>query len=416
MTTSRGKTSVRKPQRHRRTKNFPIHQGKNRRRSPNKASSRRKHDHFNAVGTLSDREESKKDEKRSSNRKTKRKTNRKRRPELGDRGSHERESNKIGKGTVVRGKNKYEVVGVLGSGGFGDVYEVRDEAGRSFAMKTELRVEKSRKELSRLKMEIKAYGMIRVEKKTHPENVAHLLYMHDSGIKGPYSYFIMTFTGPSIESLLKTNEIGLQTAIRLCIETFEGIWELHRLGIMHRDIKPANFVVGRNTEKNRVFLVDLGMACIYVTDAKNMPESSKYKFLGTLAYASRASHRGKCLEFFIPDILPWTNESNENKCGEMKAKFFKEPQRYIHGVPTCFLYLPEIIDSIGVLEEPQYGKLRELMDSLVTTERVDLAEPFEWDRTKMASPFRAHEKLMKTQLTRSGRKLKSPATETEVPN
>ena len=40
----------------------------------------------------------------------------------------------------------------------------------------------------------------------------------------------------------------------------DAIEEVHDRGYIHRDIKPSNFVMGRNKNRSRVYLVDFGLA------------------------------------------------------------------------------------------------------------------------------------------------------------
>ncbi|TKR70264.1 hypothetical protein L596_022309 [Steinernema carpocapsae] len=297
-------------------------------------------------------------------------------------------------GTAFKGQRRiYNVVCLLGSGGFGDVYLMSDAKGFSYAMKTE-RVNETSKMRSRLKMEISVYQKVKEQKRTKPETVAHLLFMYDHGRTTDFRWFVMTFTGKSIEDKIKLGKISFRTAVRLSIETFEGITELHKLGFIHRDIKPANHVVGYEKKRCTVYLMDHGMASVFATDLKDVPEQSQYKFLGTMAYAPRASHLGKpqcrrddleswlymCLEFFKLTNLAWSEEADPTECYKMKQQFFGNPRSFqMTRVPDCFFDFTAMLDKIGIIEEPDYEKFREPMRQLANGERLDFTEKFEWD-------------------------------------
>lgn len=60
-------------------------------------------------------------------------------------------------------------------------------------------------------------------------------------------------------------------------DILRAVEDLHNMGIIHRDIKPANIVV---TEKGHAYLIDFGIAKIYLPNVKN--DSSSY---GTIGYA-----------------------------------------------------------------------------------------------------------------------------------
>ncbi|KAK0422655.1 hypothetical protein QR680_007702 [Steinernema hermaphroditum] len=280
-------------------------------------------------------------------------------------------------GTVIRSKKReYGVFRVIGHGTFGNVYEIRDKQGKLYAMKTESVSEFPK---GRLTYEIVAYELITKQKKQNPETVSHLLSMQDYGVDLSYRFVVMTYAGSNLEDLLREMDISIKTAVRLCIQSFEAIQQLHKIGFLHRDIKPANFVIGKESLDQR--------------QLTHTPEQSCFKFVGTLTYASRAAHlsnmQGRkddleswfymCLEFFDSDILPWAKECCEKKCGEMKKKLFREPLGYLREMPTCFQYFPMLINAMETDDEPKYNTFKEVLMTLALSEQVDFDEPFEWE-------------------------------------
>lgn len=44
----------------------------------------------------------------------------------------------------------------------------------------------------------------------------------------------------------------------------DSIEKLHDRGYIHRDIKPSNFVMGKGKLKNKVYMVDFGLAKLHL--------------------------------------------------------------------------------------------------------------------------------------------------------
>ena len=159
-------------------------------------------------------------------------------------------------GALVPG-TRYRVVGHLGRGGMGCVYEVEQiELGRRFVLKALLPEHATRADLvARLRQEWRALGQLR-----HPG----IVEATDAGVGADGApYFVMELlTGETLRAKIRRERrLPTDEAIAIAIEVLEALAAAHDLGVVHRDVKPANvFMVG----PRRIKLLDFGIAKLAV--------------------------------------------------------------------------------------------------------------------------------------------------------
>ena len=145
----------------------------------------------------------------------------------------------------------YEILGVLGAGGMGKVYKVRNViSDRVEAMKILLPNLASEKELAdRFLREIKLLATL------HHPNIAALrtaLTLDNQLV------MIMEYVdGVTLSSRLQQGPIPPADAVRYVDQVLAALSYAHKLNIVHRDIKPANMML---TADGSVKLMDFGIA------------------------------------------------------------------------------------------------------------------------------------------------------------
>src|ERR1700689_5975066 len=133
----------------------------------------------------------------------------------------------------------YEIVGVLGRGGMGKVFRVRNQiSDRIEAMKIVLPdLEGDRDLAERFLREIKVHATL-----DHP-NIARLRTA--LRIDNRIVMILELVDGASLDEILDRGPIPKADAIRYGGQILSALGYAHSLGIIHRDLKPANIIVNK---------------------------------------------------------------------------------------------------------------------------------------------------------------------------
>jgi serine/threonine protein kinase len=212
--------------------------------------------------------------------------------------------------TVGQRLGDYEILGILGAGGMGKVYKVRNTiSDRVEAMKILLPDLAGQKELAdRFLREIKVLASL------HHPNIAALrtaLTLDNQLV------MIMEFVdGVTLSSRLHQGAIPPALAVKYIDQVLDALSYAHKQNIIHRDIKPANMML---TPDGTVKLMDFGIARSATDRSLTMTGTT----LGSLNYmppeqvkGDPADNRsdlyslGVSLYEMVTGQLPFTADSN----------------------------------------------------------------------------------------------------------
>ncbi len=185
---------------------------------------------------------------------------------------------------------RYELLEVIGEGGFGTVYRARRRSGvrGEVAIKVLRRGIESEQALARFGAE-----QALLESMEHP-GIARVL---DAGLtrSGRPSIVMELVRGEPITELARRERLTVRERIRLMAEVCRAVQHAHTKGVIHRDLKPSNILAWRDADAGeRVFrakVIDFGVAkALQGADEPGL--TGAMEVLGTPAYMSPEQARG----------------------------------------------------------------------------------------------------------------------------
>ena len=187
----------------------------------------------------------------------------------------------------------FEILGLLGSGGMGEVYKARDtRLDRTVAIKvlpSHLSENPDRK--ARFDREARAISRL-----THP----HICTLHDIGHEGSVDYLVMEcLEGETLADRLQEGPLSTDQVLKTGIEIGEGLEWAHHEGTIHRDLKPSNVMLTKTGAK----LLDFGLAkAVHESDSDRSESPTRTAdtsltdagtVVGTLSYLAPEQIEGK---------------------------------------------------------------------------------------------------------------------------
>ena len=183
----------------------------------------------------------------------------------------------------------YHVLGKLGGGGMGVVYEAEDtRLGRRVALKfIPDNLLDDKKSLERFLREARIASQL-----NHP----NICTIHDIGDLDGKPYIVMEkLEGKSLRDLMDGQPMDLELVIDVGIQVSDALAACHAKGIIHRDIKPANIFV---TPAGQAKILDFGLVKVAPEFGRDNLEDLTIagEIFGTTVYMSPEQARGEELD------------------------------------------------------------------------------------------------------------------------
>ncbi len=189
----------------------------------------------------------------------------------------------------------YRILGKIGGGGMGVVYEAEDtRLGRHVALKfVPDNMIGDRKSLDRFEREARAASRL-----NHP----NVCTIHDIDDNGGHPFIVMErLEGESLKQHMHGQPLDFEEVLDVGVQVVEALEAFHAKGIIHRDIKPANLFL---TNTGQVKILDFGLAKLSRDQGVAASDDTPYEdsltavgvVPGTAVYMSPEQARGEDLD------------------------------------------------------------------------------------------------------------------------
>jgi len=186
--------------------------------------------------------------------------------------------------TGSRFEDRYEILGELGAGSFGHVYQARQlSTGQSVAIKL----------LSPCPGTDESAGRERFRRETricaalsHP-NIVPLIDAGETEAGQLYAVFAH-IPGETLERVLsREGALAVRESVRLLTQVLEALACAHAEGIVHRDLKPANLMLSAAGVRRSALVLDFGLGGLAEGRRQGWQTLTQTReFLGTPLYAA----------------------------------------------------------------------------------------------------------------------------------
>jgi TOMM system kinase/cyclase fusion protein len=190
--------------------------------------------------------------------------------------------------------DRYELLNLLGQGGYGDVYKARQLALRQEVALKLLRPppaadeHKLQKHLARFRRELRICSRL-----FHP-NISRPIDYGETPEGQLYIVFTLIPGHTLAEVLAREGALAPKEAFHLMLQLLDALDCAHRHGVIHRDIKPQNIMITDTGARRNAVILDFGISKL--AEEFRADEESRitsiFEMLGTPAYAAPEQLRG----------------------------------------------------------------------------------------------------------------------------
>lgn len=222
-----------------------------------------------------------------------------------------------------------EMIEVLGHGGMGAVYKVRQKRLDRLAALKIVRPDVANDPAFTARFDREARTLARLN---HP-NIVGVFDFGDvdaptigGSSSGALYYFLMEYVdGVNLRQLIETRQVSPEQALSIVSQVCDALQYAHSQGVVHRDIKPENILLD---ELGRVKIADFGLAKLGA-ESDDMQLTGTNQVLGTMRYMAPEQMHGSGSVDHRADIYSLGVVLYEMLTGETPVGVFAAPSKRV---------------------------------------------------------------------------------------
>jgi len=254
---------------------------------------------------------------------------------------------------------KYRLIEKIGGGAFGTVYKGQNIRTSEFIA---IKVEPLEGGINLLKNESIIYQYL--------QNCSGVPTVKWFGRDDKNYYMVINLLGKSLQTIhTQKRTFSLKTVLQLGIRIIQLLKIIHDKGLVHRDIKPDNFLLGLDSDRNNIYIIDFGFCKTYIRNNQHILFSKTSNLIGSLTYASINAHDfnelsrrddlesvGYMLIYFYLGYLPWQtiiqDYDNHSKIKELKRTIIE-----CNDIPFVIIDYIKYVTHLEFYDDPDYNLL-----------------------------------------------------------
>ena len=270
----------------------------------------------------------------------------------------------------------YQIIGLLGTGGMGEVYLAEDtRLGRKVALKVlPLQFTRDDERVRRFQQEARAASAL-----NHP----NIITIYEIGQIGPRHFIATEFIqGETLRRHMARSQMKITEALQVAAKVASALCAAHDAGIVHRDIKPENIVL--RTDRI-VKVLDFGLVKLTeqkadISESPTLVKTAEGMVMATAHYMSPEQSRGLPVDArtdiwslgvvlyeMVGGRLPFEGGTSSDVIASILNREPTTLVRYSPEVPTELEWI--VKKALRKDKEERYQTARELLTDLKSLKR-----------------------------------------------
>ena len=284
--------------------------------------------------------------------------------------------------------SRFALTKKIGAGSFGEIHSAEDISTHQIVA---VKLEPAKTTSPQLEYESRLYHVF-----CTGINIAKIYFY---GNDSRWNVMAIELLGKSLENLLfeRKSPFTLKSVLMLAEQMINAVQYIHSRHFIHRDIKPDNFVIGRENDSNKLYLIDFGLAKrfrdpktlqhIEFQANKNLTGTARYASLNAMLGAEQSRRDdleslGFVMIYLLKGKLPWQGLQARDQKQKMRkvlqAKKNTSIEELCEGLPPQFAEYMNKVRKLKFAEDPDYTDYKNIFRDLMVQSGYSYDYNYDW--------------------------------------